>query len=422
MTVSDRAAAIWIGVIAAAIYVAAGFGLSTDYDYYGRLADAFLHGRWWLTEAPQWLNDLLPCGEGRFCVVYPPLPAILSLPFVPFFPTAVSQVVASRIAGGASAGILYYGLRAYGAPRTYALAGAVLSAFGTTLLFSSVDGRAWFAAHSASMLFLALAFAVAARGGSAVAVGALVGISALARLPVALAAPALALLCARRAGTGYRRSLGGVIAGGVPLALLYVGSNLLRWGTPLDDGYAQLTQGDVFFNHGLFSPLYLLRHLKAIFLEPPDFVPGTPFFLRPHFIGMSLFLTTPAFVWIFLALREIRRDIVVAATALAALLALLPDLFHGTVGFQQFGYRFSIDAQPFLIALALAGDGLFRGIDRKSTRLNSSHTVISYAVFCLKKKKVEKVRAVSRCEDVGDWGVAEVEPCKSNAERAPPPC
>src|SRR2546426_2499365 len=28
-----------------------------------------------------------------------------------------------------------------------------------------------------------------------------------------------------------------------------------------------------------------------------------------------------------------------------------------------------------------------RGIDRKSTRLNSSHLVISYAVFCLKKKK-----------------------------------
>src|SRR5256885_5041404 len=28
-----------------------------------------------------------------------------------------------------------------------------------------------------------------------------------------------------------------------------------------------------------------------------------------------------------------------------------------------------------------------QGIDRKSTRLNSSHLVISYAVFCLKKKK-----------------------------------
>src|SRR5438034_2870581 len=30
--------------------------------------------------------------------------------------------------------------------------------------------------------------------------------------------------------------------------------------------------------------------------------------------------------------------------------------------------------------------------DRKSTRLNSSHTVISYAVFCLKKKKKKRQR------------------------------
>src|SRR5438034_7813913 len=30
--------------------------------------------------------------------------------------------------------------------------------------------------------------------------------------------------------------------------------------------------------------------------------------------------------------------------------------------------------------------------DRKSTRLNSSHTVISYAVFCLKKKNKQKQR------------------------------
>src|SRR5256885_2653192 len=37
---------------------------------------------------------------------------------------------------------------------------------------------------------------------------------------------------------------------------------------------------------------------------------------------------------------------------------------------------------------------LVGGIDRKSTRLNSSHLVISYAVFCLKKKKkTKKVQA-----------------------------
>src|SRR5437763_3861381 len=42
---------------------------------------------------------------------------------------------------------------------------------------------------------------------------------------------------------------------------------------------------------------------------------------------------------------------------------------------------------------AMAGRGqaiASRGRDRKSTRLNSSHRCISYAVFCLKKKKKEK--------------------------------
>src|SRR5438132_10661862 len=47
-----------------------------------------------------------------------------------------------------------------------------------------------------------------------------------------------------------------------------------------------------------------------------------------------------------------------------------------------------------LLARLLTGpemhDALVFTRDRKSTRLNSSHTVISYAVFCLKKKKKEK--------------------------------
>src|SRR5256885_12877146 len=34
--------------------------------------------------------------------------------------------------------------------------------------------------------------------------------------------------------------------------------------------------------------------------------------------------------------------------------------------------------------------GLLQDLDRKSTRLNSSHLVISYAVFCLKKKKISQ--------------------------------
>src|SRR5437588_1176394 len=42
-------------------------------------------------------------------------------------------------------------------------------------------------------------------------------------------------------------------------------------------------------------------------------------------------------------------------------------------------------------------------VDRKSTRLNSSHTVISYAVFCLKKKKERLKQGISeQIQQVGE--------------------
>src|SRR2546426_8039232 len=36
----------------------------------------------------------------------------------------------------------------------------------------------------------------------------------------------------------------------------------------------------------------------------------------------------------------------------------------------------------------------YLSLDRKSTRLNSSHLVISYAVFCLKKKKKQYIKSI----------------------------
>src|SRR3989454_5369249 len=54
------------------------------------------------------------------------------------------------------------------------------------------------------------------------------------------------------------------------------------------------------------------------------------------------------------------------------------------------GHAFARTTAGFSAARALLGLGEsanFPGADRKSTRLNSSHLVISYAVFCLKKKK-----------------------------------
>src|SRR3712207_8769980 len=43
------------------------------------------------------------------------------------------------------------------------------------------------------------------------------------------------------------------------------------------------------------------------------------------------------------------------------------------------------------------GIGTIGRLDRKSTRLNSSHANISYAVFCLKKKKTINYRLIYSC-------------------------
>src|SRR5438132_7924198 len=67
-------------------------------------------------------------------------------------------------------------------------------------------------------------------------------------------------------------------------------------------------------------------------------------------------------------------------TTLFRSMAIVGTLFHPEI----VNYRW------ITIGLAIGsvvGGSMGLRIDRKSTRLNSSHTVISYAVFCLKKKK-----------------------------------
>src|SRR3712207_8479543 len=76
--------------------------------------------------------------------------------------------------------------------------------------------------------------------------------------------------------------------------------------------------------------------------------------------------------------RPPRSTLFPYTTLFRSALALQPGLFDPQ-DLQR--YRAILDR----IAVPYRVDG--RGRDRKSTRLNSSHANISYAVFCLKKKK-----------------------------------
>src|SRR5256885_13046503 len=67
-------------------------------------------------------------------------------------------------------------------------------------------------------------------------------------------------------------------------------------------------------------------------------------------------------------------------------------LFRSFMGVEALGVAFVIVVVGGLGSFGGALVGGLKLPDRKSTRLNSSHLVISYAVFCLKKKKrIKKV-------------------------------
>src|SRR3989475_6821512 len=97
--------------------------------------------------------------------------------------------------------------------------------------------------------------------------------------------------------------------------------------------------------------------------------------------------------------HEVARQRGLDASAGGLLVAHLADHDDVRVGAQERPHHDrEIEAGLFVdldLAQAQKGRPRFRG-DRKSTRLNSSHSQISYAVFCLKKKKKTKQSTQSR--------------------------
>src|SRR2546430_11755063 len=101
-----------------------------------------------------------------------------------------------------------------------------------------------------------------------------------------------------------------------------------------------------------------------------------PLVARDHVVGVAERMGPPG-VLEPLADREVERVVAAGRT-----------LAPGAVG-GAFPFPFRHPAHERRVATALRGAlaGIPVTADRKSTRLNSSHSQISYAVFCLKKKK-----------------------------------
>jgi len=347
--------AVAVAVVVSAIYLASA-PPSQPIDYFVRLADAFLHGRLYLTEAPSWLNELVPMDAGWY-VPYPPMPAVVLLPFVAVFGPDFPQQVLSSIVGGASAGLVLLAVGRLGLGGWPRLGLVAVFAFGTVLWWGASEGSSWLFAQAVAVLFAACALLLATHRRWPFAVGLLVGFATMSRLPVGLTAPFFLALAiglplpfgrddVRRA---LRPAILFVIGVAIPVAasVLY---NLARWGTPLDAGYVLIPgvlEDPIYAEHGILSIHYIPRHVYAIFLRSFDYQAEFPWF-RPSWWGLSLFLTTPLYLWLARApFHDPRVRWALVGTALAA----IPIITHGNVGIAQWGYRFSLDVQVVMFAI-----------------------------------------------------------------------
>ncbi|MCU0483339.1 MAG: hypothetical protein MUC54_03570 [Chloroflexi bacterium] len=355
----ELGAAIAIALAVTAIYLATA-PPSQPIDYFVRLADAFLHGRLALNEAPSWLNELIPA-DGGWYVPYPPMPAILLVPLVAVFGTDLPQQVVSSVVGGASAGVMYLAVGRLGLVGWPRLGLVAVFALGTVLWWGASEGSAWLFAQAVAVLFAALALLLATHRRWLFVVGLLVGCATIARLPVGLTAPFFLALAIGLPLPFGRRDIRGAIrpailfAAGLAIPMgVNVLYNLARWGTPIDVGYVLIPgvlEDPIYADHGILSIHYIPRHIHAIFLRSFDFQAEFPWF-RPSWWGLALFLTTPLYLWLATApFRDSRVRWALVGTALAA----IPIVTHGNVGIAQWGYRFSLDVQVLLFAiLALA--------------------------------------------------------------------
>lgn len=348
---------VLIIIVAAATFLVTTSRERSHFDYFVRLADAFLHGRLYLLEAPSWLNELVPGGGGWY-VVYPPVPAIMLMPFVAVFGLDFHQNVAACLYAGVSVGLawLLFGRFALDVRRRLIL--TAVFGFGTVLWYMAEVGSAWYLAHVCAVMFSTAAVVLALDKRWPLVVGFLLGLAAISRLPMALAAVGVWLMLV---GVGWpmripndralfiRRTLAFGIGMAVPIGL-YFAYNLLRWGTLSDQGYTLITgvlDDPIYAKHGIFAIEYIPRHVYAIFLQSWNYVDDPPF-LQPNWRGLGLFLTTPVLVWL---VRARLRDPRVFASVIATAIVLIPVVTHGNVGLAQFGYRFSLDVQVFLFVI-----------------------------------------------------------------------
>ena len=271
--------------------------------------------------------DRGPCPEGRYSfsgpdaeryrwyVSFPPLPAILLLPFVAVFGLGTLDTLFWVLFAGLGPMLLFLVLRflresgrSQRSVRDDLLVTA-LFAVGSVYYFVAVQGTVWFAAHVVATAFVCLYLLFSFGARRPAAAGFALGLAFLCRPATLLLAP---FFCAssRRAQesnqAGDRPSaqvqfLRSFALFALPLALILAATmwhNAARFGDPFEFGhrFLQIRWRSRIETWGLFSTHYLPRNLTVFLLSVPWWTSSSPF-VRISRHGLSLWFSSPNLLW-----------------------------------------------------------------------------------------------------------------------------
>jgi len=335
------------------------------------LANSFLHGKAYLDPLPESTFDLI-LFKGKWYVPGGMTPAILLMPFVATFGVGVSDVCYGVILGAINVALMYLFLGDIAKSAKVQGWLTVLFGVGTVHWWVASVGSVWFNAHLVAVLFMLLFIRATLKDRNWRA-GLYFSLAVLARPPIAFSFLFYVLYNYFKENdliATVKRTIPVVIVLGGALSLMLI-YNYVRFETPLDFGYGYVQGSEsltsAYATGGGFNPSYMPCNIYVSLLGTPN-LPSNPLpdinqtcahlhtimstfgklstFFNP--IGMSVFLTTPAFLLIFRA--NIREGPVLAGWVGIIGTLIILWMYH-TTGWVQFGYRYVLDIMVFIFLL-----------------------------------------------------------------------
>lgn len=329
----------------------------TPYNYFARLSESLVNGKLYIEQNPPWLNELIP-KDGKYYIVYPPTPAVLMMPLAFYFGAEIPQTLFSMILAGVNVVLVYFLLKRLEFSEKTSLIISLFFGFGTNHWYLASVGSSWFLAHITALTFLLLALIETFGKQRLFLIGLLLGLSFWARTPVIFTAGFFYIYLYKKfwpiSSKGIRSFL--LFSLGIGFFVLFdVFYNFLRFGQFSPFAPYELIPNldkDPIFRDGFMNFYFIPRHLDALFLRLPKFIPQLPFMI-PSLYSTAIWFTSPAIIYIFRA--KINR--LVLACWIGILFPLLMIFMWAGVGYVQWGYRFIQDIMPFILILLGFGVG-----------------------------------------------------------------